>query len=165
MDRTSEVEIRLTDYDVVVIGGGSTGTAVARDCAMRGLKTLLLERDDIASATTGTCAGMISSGFKYYSEPDVMDICSDEVVHLRRIARHIISKIPMLFPLMELSEIGSSGAGMDEYEKRVEQRGVPPFLILTPEDSIEIEPTLHPDIIASGYIEEFLIDPFRLSFR
>jgi len=152
----------LTDYDVVVIGGGSTGTAVARDCAMRGFKTLLLERDDIASATTGTCAGMISSGFKYYSEPDVMDICSDEVVHLRRIARHIISKIPMLFPLMELSEIGSSGAGMDEYEKRVEQRGVPPFLILTPEDSIEIEPTLHPDIIASGYIEEFLIDPFRL---
>ncbi|MFW9981859.1 MAG: FAD-dependent oxidoreductase, partial [Candidatus Thorarchaeota archaeon] len=47
-----------SDFDVVVIGGGSTGTAVARDCAMRGLRTLLLERDDIASATVGTCAGM-----------------------------------------------------------------------------------------------------------
>ena len=35
------------EFDVVVIGGGSTGTAVARDCAMRGLKTLLLERDDL----------------------------------------------------------------------------------------------------------------------
>ena len=54
-----------TVFDVVVIGGGSTGTATARDCAMRGLKTLLLERDDIASATVGTCAGMISSGLKY----------------------------------------------------------------------------------------------------
>ncbi|MHA1908871.1 MAG: FAD-dependent oxidoreductase, partial [Candidatus Thorarchaeota archaeon] len=152
----------MTEFDVVVIGGGSTGTAVARDCAMRGMKTLLLERDDFASATVGTCAGMISSGFKYYSEPHVMDMCSEEVVHLRRIARHIVFKIPILFPLMELSEFGSSGAGMDEYSKRVEQRGVPPFLILTPDDSREIEPMLHPEIIASGYIEEFFIDPFRL---
>jgi glycerol-3-phosphate dehydrogenase len=152
----------LTEFDVVVIGGGSTGTAVARDCAMRGMKTLLLERDDIASATVGTCAGMISSGFKYYTEPDVMDMCSEEVVTLRRIARHITFKVPMLFPIMDLSEFGSSGAGMVEYSKRVEERGVPPFLILTPDDSREIEPILHPDILASGYIEEFFIDPFRL---
>ncbi|MCK5238724.1 MAG: FAD-dependent oxidoreductase, partial [Candidatus Thorarchaeota archaeon] len=49
-----ETESALTEFDVIVIGGGSTGTAVARDCAMRGVKTLLLERDDIASATVGT---------------------------------------------------------------------------------------------------------------
>ena len=72
-----------TDYHVIVIGGGSTGTAVVRDCAMRGLRTLLLERDDIASATVGTCAGMISSGFKYDNEPEFMDMCTEEVMHLR----------------------------------------------------------------------------------
>ncbi|MFW9920267.1 MAG: FAD-dependent oxidoreductase [Candidatus Thorarchaeota archaeon] len=152
----------MTEYDVVVIGGGSTGTAVARDCAMRGLKTLLLERDDIASATVGTCAGMISSGFKYYHEPDIMDMCSEEVVHFRKIAKHIVAKLPILFPLMDFTEIGSGGKGMEEYEKRVKERGVPPFLILTPEDSFKIEPTLHPDLFASGYVEEFFIDPFRL---
>ncbi len=147
---------------MIVIGGGSTGTAVARDCAMRGLKTLLLERDDIASATVGTCAGMISSGFKYYHEPDIMDLCSHEVVHLKHIARHIVAKLPILFPLMDLSEISSGGKGMEEYEKRVQERGVPPVLILTPEASREIEPSLHPELIASGYVEEFFIDPFRL---
>ena len=150
-------------YDVIVIGGGSTGTAVARDCAMRGLRTVLLERDDIASATVGTCAGMISSGFKYYDEPEIMDICSNEVVHFRSIARHIVAKLPILFPLLDIAELSSgSGKGMDEYSKRVEQRGVPPFLFLTPEASLEIEPMLNPDLMAGGYIEEYFIDPFRL---
>jgi glycerol-3-phosphate dehydrogenase len=154
-----------TDYDVIVIGGGSTGTAVVRDCAMRGLRTLLLERDDIASATVGTCAGMISSGFKYYNEPDVMDMCTEEVMHLRKIARHIVMKLPILFPVVDFSELSSGGVskGMEEYAKRVEQRGVPPFLILAPEVALELEPMLIRDVVASGYIEEFFIDPFRLS--
>ncbi|MHA1902560.1 MAG: FAD-dependent oxidoreductase [Candidatus Thorarchaeota archaeon] len=155
----------MTNYDVIVIGGGSTGTAVARDCAMRGLKTLLLERDDIASATVGTSAGMISSGFKYYDEPELMDICSEEVVNFNRIARHIVMKNPILFPIMELSELSSGGQAKTfsaEYSKRVEERGVPPLLFLTPEDSLEVEPALRPDIIASMYQEEFFIDPFRL---
>ncbi len=154
------------EYDVVVIGGGSTGTAVARDCAMRGLRTLLLERDDIASATVGTCAGMISSGFKYYNEPEVMDMCSREVVYLRKIARYIVMKNPNLFPILDLTEFSSSsngsGKGVEEYAKRVEDRGVPPFLFLTPEDSLELEPALNENIIGCGYIEEFFIDPFRL---
>ena len=154
----------MTEYDVVVIGGGSTGTAVARDCAMRGLKTLLLERDDIASATTGANAGMISSGFKYYSEPEIMDICSDEVIHFRHIAKHIVTKNPILFPLLDLSDFSSSDgtSGVTEYAKRVEERGVPPFLFLTPEASLELEPMLSDEVIGSGYIEEYFIDPFRL---
>jgi glycerol-3-phosphate dehydrogenase len=132
---------------------------------MRGLRTLLLERDDIASATVGTCAGMISSGFKYYNEPEFMDMCTEEVIHLRKIARHIVMKLPILFPVLDFSELSAEGVskGMEEYAKRVEQRGVPPFLILAPEVALELEPMLIPEIIASGYIEEFFIDPFRLS--
>lgn len=150
------------DYDVVVIGGGSTGTAVARDCAMRGLETLLLERDDIASATVGTCAGMISSGLKYMDEPDIVDMCSEEVVHFRRIARHLIMKNPILTPLMQMSDVSTGGNFAEEYSKRAETRDVPPVLFLTPEDALEIEPTLNPNIIASIYFEEYFISPFRL---
>ncbi|MBD3406373.1 MAG: FAD-dependent oxidoreductase [Candidatus Lokiarchaeota archaeon] len=152
----------MVDYDVVVIGGGSTGTAVARDCAMRGFRTLLLERDDIASATVGTCAGMISSGLKYMDEPEIVDMCSDEVVHFLRIARHIIMKNPILTPMLEMSDLSSGGNFAEEYSKRAESRDVPPVLFLTPEDSREIEPSLNPEIIASLYFEEYFIDPFRL---
>ncbi|MHA1484369.1 MAG: FAD-dependent oxidoreductase [Candidatus Thorarchaeota archaeon] len=152
----------MAKYDVVVIGGGSTGTAVARDCTMRGLKTLLLERDDIASATVGTCAGMISSGLKYMDEPKIVDMCSDEVVHFKRIARHIIEKNPILTPLLEMSDLSSGGNFAEEYSKRAATRDVPPVLFLTPEDSLKIEPMLNPDLIASLYFEEYFIDPFAL---
>jgi len=152
----------MSDYDVVVIGGGSTGTAVARDCQIRGLKTLLLERDDIASGTVGTCAGMISSGLKYMNEPEIVDMCSSEVVHLKRIARHIIMKNPILTPMLEMSDLSSGGNFAEEYSKRAAEREVPPVMFLTPEDSLKIEPMLNPDIIASLYFEEYFIDPFRL---
>ncbi len=152
-----------SEFDVVIIGGGSTGTAVARDCALRGLKSLLLERDDIASATVGTCAGMISSGLKYRSEPDIMRMCSAEVVHLNRIARHIISKNPIVVPLLDLSDATSDGDYIDAYSEHAQERDVPEMMFLTPEATLEIEPKIHPDIIAGVYYEEFFIDPFRLS--
>ncbi len=152
----------MTEFDVVVIGGGSTGTAVARDCALRGLKTMLIERDDIASGTVGTCAGMISSGLKYMDEPAIVDMCSKEVVHLLHIARHIISKNPILTPILEMSDLSSGGNFAEEYSKRAAERDVPPVMFLTPEDSLKIEPMLNPDLLASLYFEEFFIDPFRL---
>ena len=151
-----------SEFDVVVIGGGSTGTAVARDCAMRGLKTLLLERDDIASATVGTCAGMISSGLKYRGEPDIMKMCSSEVMHLRKIARHIIMKNPILAPILDLSLAASDGSYVDAYSEHADERDVPEMVFITPEATLELEPMVHPDIIAGVYYEEFFIDPFRL---
>ncbi len=149
-------------YDVVVIGGGSTGTATARDCALRGLRTLLLERDDIASATVGTCAGMISSGLKYMDEPHIVDMCSVEVVHLNRIARHLIMRNPILTPILEMEDLSSGGNFAEEYSRRAAQRQVPPVMFLSPEDALRIEPRLNPNLIASMYFEEFFIDPFRL---
>jgi len=151
-----------SEFDVVVIGGGSTGTAVARDCALRGFRTLLLERDDIASATVGTCAGMISSGLKYRDEPDIMKMCSKEVVYWNHIARHIIMKNPILAPLLDLSDAASDSSYMDSYSEHVGERDVPAMMFLTPDASLEIEPMLHPEIIASVYYEEYFIDPFRL---
>ncbi|MCK4566147.1 MAG: FAD-dependent oxidoreductase, partial [Candidatus Thorarchaeota archaeon] len=115
-------------FDVVVIGGGSTGTAVARDCAMRGLRTLLLERDDIASATVGTCVGMISSGLKYRDEPDLMKMCSKEVIYWNHIARHIVKKTPILAPLLDLSDAASDSSYMESYSEHVEERDVPAMM-------------------------------------
>jgi glycerol-3-phosphate dehydrogenase len=151
-----------TEFDVVIIGGGSTGTAVARDCAKRGLKTLLLERDDIASATVGTCAGMISSGLKYRGEPDIMKMCSSEVMYLRKIARHIIMKNPIIAPILDLSIAASDGSYVDAYSEHANDRDVPEMVFITPEAALDLEPLIHPDIIAGVYYEEFFIDPFRL---
>ena len=42
--------------DVIIIGGGATGAGIARDCALRGLRVILVERHDIATGATVTTA-------------------------------------------------------------------------------------------------------------
>lgn len=53
------------EYDVIIIGGGITGAGTARDCSLRGLKTLLIERNDIADGATGRNHGLLHSGARY----------------------------------------------------------------------------------------------------
>ena len=42
-------------FDVIVIGGGATGAGIARDCARRGIRVLLIERFDISTGATVCC--------------------------------------------------------------------------------------------------------------
>src|SRR6476619_5128203 len=51
--------------DVLVIGGGATGAAVAWDCALRGYATVLAERRDLAEGTSGRFHGLLHSGGRY----------------------------------------------------------------------------------------------------
>ena len=44
--------------DVIIIGGGATGAGIARDCALRGLRVILVERHDIATGATGRNHGL-----------------------------------------------------------------------------------------------------------
>ena len=52
-------------YDVIIIGAGATGAGTARDCAMRGLSTLLVERFDFTAGATGRNHGLLHSGARY----------------------------------------------------------------------------------------------------
>ena len=53
------------EYDVIIIGGGITGAGTARDCALRGLKVLLVERFDFTHGATGRNHGLMHSGARY----------------------------------------------------------------------------------------------------
>jgi len=53
------------DYDLVIIGGGITGAAVAYDAASRGLSVALLERDDFGSKTSSATSKLIHGGLRY----------------------------------------------------------------------------------------------------
>src|SRR3954467_4740535 len=52
-------------FDLLVIGGGITGAAVARDAASRGLKVALVERDDFASGTSSASSKLVHGGLRY----------------------------------------------------------------------------------------------------
>lgn len=85
-------------YDVIVIGGGATGAGTARDCAMRGLKTLLVERFDFTAGATGRNHGLLHSGARYaVTDQESATECIKENMILRRIARHCVDDTGGLF--------------------------------------------------------------------
>ena len=87
-------------YDVIVVGGGVNGTGIARDCALRGFKTLLLEKKDLASGATGACSGMIHGGLRYllYDIETTRHSCLDSG-YIQRIAPHMLFRIPFIMPI------------------------------------------------------------------
>jgi glycerol-3-phosphate dehydrogenase len=76
---------------VIIVGGGVNGTGAARDCAMRGMRTLMLERNDFSSGTSWGSSGMIHGGLRYlgYDRDTTRKTCEDSG-YVRRIAAHLI---------------------------------------------------------------------------
>ena len=85
-------------YDVIVIGGGATGAGTARDCAMRGLSTLLIERYDFTTGATGRNHGLLHSGARYaVTDSESATECIVENMTLRKIASHCVEEHDGLF--------------------------------------------------------------------
>jgi glycerol-3-phosphate dehydrogenase len=91
--------------DVLVIGGGSTGLGVARDAAMRGFATTLVDRGDLATGTTGRFHGLLHSGGRYVvKDPKAAEECIHENGILRRIAADCIEDTGGLFVTTPLDD-------------------------------------------------------------
>jgi glycerol-3-phosphate dehydrogenase len=89
------------DAEVLVIGGGATGVGVARDAAMRGLATVLVEQGQLASGTTGRFHGQLHSGARYaVRDPVSARECVREAAALRRIAPGAIEETEGAFVLL-----------------------------------------------------------------
>lgn len=77
--------------EILVIGGGATGSGVVRDLAMRGFKTALVEMRDFSHGTTGRFHGLLHSGGRYaVKDPLAAQECIEENRVLRRIMPHCI---------------------------------------------------------------------------
>ena len=90
-----------SDFDVLVIGGGMTGTGVAVDAASRGLSVALIERDDFASGTSSKSSKMVHGGLRYLQQREFRLVYENlhERQRLLRNAPHLVSTLPFLIPL------------------------------------------------------------------
>ena len=78
---------------VVVIGGGVLGTAIARDCALRGLEVTLVEQATLTAGTTGSIHGLLYSGARFVEDdPAGAMRCLEESKTLRETAGHCIEE-------------------------------------------------------------------------
>jgi len=87
-------------YDLLVIGGGVNGTGIARDAAGRGLKVLLVEMADLASATSGWSSKLIHGGLRYleYYEFRLVREALAERETLLNAAPHIVRPMRFVLP-------------------------------------------------------------------
>ena len=91
---------RTAEYDLLVIGGGINGTGIARDAAGRGLKVLLVEMADLASATSGWSSKLIHGGLRYleYYEFRLVREALEEREVLLNAAPHIVRPMRFVLP-------------------------------------------------------------------
>ncbi|MBI2223448.1 MAG: glycerol-3-phosphate dehydrogenase [Betaproteobacteria bacterium] len=89
-----------TEYDLLIIGGGINGAGIARDAAGRGLKVLLVEKDDLAAATSSASSKLIHGGLRYLEQYEfrlVAEAVGEREV-LLKIAPHLVTPLTFVMP-------------------------------------------------------------------
>jgi glycerol-3-phosphate dehydrogenase len=101
-------ELSEEQFDLLVIGGGITGCGVARDAAMRGLKVALVERDDLASGTSGRSSRLIHGGIRYLEHGQLHLVYESirERQTLLRIAPHLVKPLAFTWPVYRGARVG-----------------------------------------------------------
>ncbi len=90
-----------THYDVAIIGAGVNGAGIARDAAMRGLRVIILDKNDMCSGTSAISSRLIHGGLRYleYAEIPLVYESLHERRYLRRIAGHLVKPIRITIPI------------------------------------------------------------------
>lgn len=144
--------------EVLVVGGGATGTGIARDLAMRGAEVLLVEAGDLCAGASGGNHGMLHSGGRYaVKDPEAAAECAAEGATLKRIARFCIEDCGGLF----VSTPGDDPAYVDKFLGSCRRAGVWTEEI-TAAEARRAEPNLSDEVRAAVRVADASIDPFFL---
>jgi glycerol-3-phosphate dehydrogenase len=144
--------------EVLIIGGGATGAGIARDLALRGIPSLLVEKGDFTSGASGRNQGLLHSGARYaVHDPEAARECIAENRILRTIAPHCIEQTEGLF--VSLPEDGVEYRA--DFIRACENAGID-TLPLSPREALRLEPRLNPQIIGAVQVPDGAVDPFTL---
>ena len=154
-------------FDLVVVGGGIVGAAIARDAAMRGLKIALLERNDFASGTSGKTSRLVHGGLRYLKNLRIglvrqavreRDVLLEQAPALVR---------PLAFTIPAYTDRGTGRAwlrfGLFVYDFLSRDKVLPRRQWLSPQEAKEREPNLRDtSLVAGGLYHDALTNDARL---
>lgn len=149
------------EAEVLIIGGGATGTGIARDLALRGIPSLLVEKGDINSGASGGNHGLLHSGARYVAnDPGSARECMEEGAILKQTAPNCIDPCGGLFVAVK----GDDENYVADFPGLCTGAGITATAI-SPEEAREMEPLLSGDLIAAFRVNDGAIDPFMLSLE
>ena len=144
--------------DVVVIGGGSTGAGVVRDVAMRGYRTILVDRVDLGQGTSGRFHGLLHSGGRYVvSDPHSATECAQENAILTRIQASAIETTGGYFVATPVDD----PAWGDDWAKGAAETQVP-FEEVSVAEVLRAEPRVNSKISRAFKVEDGSVDGWQL---
>lgn len=105
---------RTEIFDFLVVGGGITGAAVARDAASRGLRVALIEREDFASGTSSASSKLIHGGLRYLENLEFKLVFESlsERAHLVRTQPHLVRWLKFYLPVYRTDPRGMTLVSM-----------------------------------------------------
>ena len=144
---------------VLIIGGGATGTGLARDLAMRGVQCTLVEKRDINAGASGGNHGLLHSGARYIaSDPASACECKKEGRLLKALAPHCIESTGGLF----VAVAGDDEQYVADFPDMCAKASIDTYP-LDLKEARELEPALSDRLIAAYAVDDATIDPFKLS--
>jgi len=144
-------------YDVLLIGGGVQGLAIARDAASRGLSVALVERDDFGAGNSGNSQKIVHGGLRYLQHADLRRM--RESIRERRIllatAPHLVQPLGFLLPTrgrglrgrlaMSAALALNDMIGFDRNATRDPARRLPRSRVLSVQEAGSLAPQALPD--------------------
>src|SRR5215813_147164 len=112
-------------FDLCVIGGGATGAGCALDAQLRGLKTVLVDGGDFASAASSASTKLVHGGVRYLEqavkkldlgEYRMVQAALGERIHMLRNAPHLAHPAEFLVPVFSRTQAMYYQIGMKIYD-------------------------------------------------
>jgi glycerol-3-phosphate dehydrogenase len=149
------------ETEVLIVGGGVTGTGVMRDLALRGIHCLLIDRRDLNAGASGGNHGLLHSGGRYAAgDADTAAECRRESDILKAVAPECIDACGGLFVAVE----GDDPEFAARFPEHCRAAGIDCSAI-TPAAARELEPCLSDKVFAAYTVPDATIDPFRVTLE
>jgi len=99
--RPTVADLAREPFDLIVVGAGINGAGIARDAALRGLRTLLLDKGDVGGGTTSWSTRLVHGGLRYLEHREVGLVRESlrERERLLRLAPHLVKPLSLLIPI------------------------------------------------------------------
>jgi glycerol-3-phosphate dehydrogenase len=155
-------------WDLLVIGGGITGAAAARDAAGRGLRVALVDAGDLARGTSSRSSRLIHGGLRYLETGNLKLVfeASAERRRLLDLASHLVHPLPFLFPVFRKGPVGfrKLQAGMWLYDGLSLFRNIARHRMLNRDAARQEEPHLRTDgLVGAAVYYDASVDDARLT--
>ncbi len=157
MDRSSNLKIvkaRTEPWDIVIIGGGATGSGCALDAASRGYSTLLVEQHDFGKGTSSRSTKLIHGGVRYLRQGNislVREALRERSILLKN-APHVVRKQAFVIPCYSLWQKVFYGFGMKVYDLLAGRHNIGASRIISREETLRHLPNLKEQNLSGGVL-------------